>query len=145
MVELTKQLNQNLSDVQVLYVKLHNYHWNIKGQLFFGIHKQTEEYYEYFATVYDDIAERILQIGGKPLVTVKSYLETAKISEEGKTEFSASEVLISLLDDFNYLLKEFKKTSQLASGKNDMGTQMMADEKTAWLEKTIWMLNSSKG
>lgn len=117
MKELVKQLNQNLADVQVLYVKLHNYHWNVKGPHFFGIHKQTEEYYDYFAGVYDDVAERILQIGGKPLTTLKSYLEKAKITEENKSEFSASEVINSVVNDFEYLLNEFKQTSEIAVGK----------------------------
>ena len=72
--KLILQLNQNLADVQVLYVKLHNYHWNIKGPHFWGIHNVTEGYYDYLAKQYDDIAERILQLNGKPLTTMKSYL-----------------------------------------------------------------------
>ena len=72
--KLVNQLNQNLADVQVLYVKLHNYHWNVKGAHFFGIHNVTEGYYDYFAKQYDDIAEWILQIGSKPLTTMKEYL-----------------------------------------------------------------------
>ncbi|MBK8944186.1 MAG: DNA starvation/stationary phase protection protein [Ignavibacteriae bacterium] len=144
MKELVKQLNQNLADVQVLYVKLHNYHWNVKGPHFFGIHKQTEEYYDYFAGVYDDVAERILQIGGKPLTTLKGYLEIAKITEENKSEFSANEVINILINDFEYLKSEFKKTSDIAASKNDLTTQALVDENVAWLEKSLWMLNASK-
>lgn len=107
--KLINQLNQNLADVQVLYVKLHNYHWNIQGMQFFSIHNVTEEYYNFFAEQYDEIAERILQIKGKPLTTMKSYLEKTGISEEDKKEFSASDVLKGVTADFEYLLGEFKK------------------------------------
>lgn len=142
--KLLVQLNQNLADVQVLYVKLHNYHWNIQGPHFWGIHNVTEEYYDYLAKQYDDIAERLLQLDGKPLTTMKSYLDTSKISEEEKTEFTAKEVIENVLNDFNYLAEEFKKTSDLADESGDAATQALADENVAWLEKAIWMLKASK-
>ena len=141
---LVKQLNQNLADVQVLYVKLHNYHWNIKGPHFFGIHNMTEGYYDYLAKQYDDIAERILQIDGKPLTTMKDYLRESKIKEEEKSSFSAAEVLKSVIKDFNYLQKEFKKTSKVSDQNGDLTTQALADENVAWLEKSLWMLRASK-
>lgn len=141
---LVKQLNQNLADVQVLYVKLHNYHWNIKGPHFFGIHNVTEGYYDYLAKQYDDIAERILQIDGKPLTTMKDYLKESKIKEEEKTSFNATEVLKSVIKDFNYMQKEFKKTSKVSDQNGDLTTQALADENVAWLEKSLWMLKASK-
>lgn len=141
---LIKQLNQNLADVQVLYVKLHNYHWNIKGPHFFGIHNVTEGYYDYLAKQYDDIAERILQIDGKPLTTMKDYLKESKIKEEEKSNFNAAEVLKSVIKDFNYMQKEFKKISKLSDQNGDLTTQGLADENVAWLEKSLWMLKASK-
>lgn len=141
---LVKQLNQNLADVQVLYVKLHNYHWNIKGPHFFGIHNVTEGYYDYLAKQYDDIAERILQIDGKPLTTMKDYLKESKIKEEEKSNFNAAEVLKSVIKDFNYMQKEFKKTSKVSDENGDLTTQALADENVAWLEKSLWMLKASK-
>jgi len=141
--KMIEQLNKNLADVQVLYVKLHNYHWNIKGPHFLGIHNLTEGYYDYFAKQYDEIAERILQIGSKPLTTMKSYLEVSNIKEESKSKFSASEVIKSVTKDFTYLLKELKKTSKTAEAENDLTTQALADENVAWFEKAIWMLKAS--
>ncbi len=141
--KMIEQLNQNLADVQVLYVKLHNYHWNIKGPHFLGIHNLTEGYYDYFAKQYDDIAERILQLGGKPLTTMKSYLKISKIKEENKSKFSASQVIKYLLTDFNYLKKEFTKTSEVAEIEKDSTTLSLSDENIAWFEKAIWMLKAS--
>lgn len=140
--KLIKQLNKNLSDIQVLYVKLHNYHWNVQGKHFFGIHNLTEEYYNYFAEQYDEFAERILQINGKPLTTLKSYLENSAIKEEDKNEFSADDVLTGIIKDFEYLKDELKKTAAISE--EDSATQALAEDNIAWLEKAIWMLNSSK-
>lgn len=141
---LVNQFNQNLADVQVLYIKLHNYHWNVKGPHFFGIHGITEEYYNYFANQYDDIAERILQIDGKPLTTMKAYLKESKINEEEKSSFVSEDVLKNVIKDFNYLKKEFKKTSKLAENLNDFTSQSLADDNVTWLEKALWMLKASK-
>ena len=142
--KLINQLNQNLADVQVLYVKLHNYHWNIKGPHFFGIHNMTEGYYDYLAEQYDEIAERILQIDGKPLTTMKDYLKLSKIKEEGKSLFSASEVIKNVSKDFSYMIKELKKTSKISEELGDLPSQALADENVAWLEKALWMLKASK-
>lgn len=142
--KLVDQLNQNLADVQVLYVKLHNYHWNVKGPYFFGIHNMTEGYYDYLAKQFDDIAERILQIKGKPLTTMKSYLEKSNLNEEEKSEFNAEDVLENVISDFQYLAEEFGKTSDLAEEAGDAATQGLADENIAWLEKALWMLQASK-
>ncbi|MCB9207029.1 MAG: DNA starvation/stationary phase protection protein [Ignavibacteriales bacterium] len=141
--KLIEKLNKNLADLQVLYVKLHNYHWNIKGQHFFGIHNVTEEYYNYFAEQYDEVAERILQIGGKPLTTMKSYLENSSIKEEDKKEFSASDVLNGVKSDFYYLKNEYTEISKLAEELRDLTTQGIADDNIAWLEKAIWMLDAT--
>ncbi len=141
--KLIAQLNKNLSDVQVLYVKLHNYHWNIQGPQFFEIHRVTEEYYNFFALQYDDIAERILQLGGKPFNTMKDYLENSEIKEEEKNNFTTEDVVNGLIKDFEYLANQLRHTSDLAGIEKDNTTVNMADDFVQWLEKAIWMLKSN--
>ncbi len=141
--KLIAQLNKNLSDVQVLYVKLHNYHWNIQGPQFFEIHRVTEEYYSFFAVQYDDIAERILQLGGKPFNTMKDYLENSAIKEEEKNTFTTEDVVNGLIKDFEYLANELRHTSDLAGIEKDNTTVNMADDFVQWLEKAVWMLKSN--
>ncbi len=143
--KLISGLNKILADVQVFYVKLHNYHWNIKGKKFFEIHKATEGYYEYFAEQYDEVAERILQLDGKPYVSMKQYLNNAEIKEEEKTDFGPDEVVDSIESDFKVLLKGFKGVSELAGELNDAATANLADDNIAWLEKTLWMFKAYKG
>ncbi|MGD9639223.1 MAG: DNA starvation/stationary phase protection protein [Alphaproteobacteria bacterium] len=134
------KLNQLLADSNVLFAKIHNYHWNIKGSQFFGIHSKTEELYEYLATMYDDLAERSLQLGGKPIVTLKKILEVSKIAEEEKTDFDAKYVIQNILKDLEYLVEAFKEISSCE--KTDAVTVAFADDKCAYFEKQIWMLKA---
>ncbi|MBN2426344.1 MAG: DNA starvation/stationary phase protection protein [Calditrichaceae bacterium] len=142
--KLVDKLNQNIADLHVLYVKLHNYHWNIKGSQFFQLHNTTEEYYEYIAELYDTVAERVLQLGSKPLATVKDYVQKAKITEETKTNFSSDDVITGIIKDFGYLLNHSKEILKLAEEQEDTGTADMVTGTISWLEKALWMLNSSK-
>lgn len=139
--ETITKLNSILADANVMYTKLHNYHWNVKGMQFYGLHAKTEEFYGTFALIYDDVAERILQLGGTPLVTLKQILATARIKEEERTEFSANDVVKALLEDFKFFHGEFKTLS----GNTDATTTAYADEQVAMLEKEIWMLRSMLG
>lgn len=59
MDEIIKNLNELLSDLNVFYRKLQNYHWNIKGKNFFTIHSKLEEYYNEVNEQIDEIAEHI--------------------------------------------------------------------------------------
>jgi starvation-inducible DNA-binding protein len=141
--KLVVLLNKNLANLQVLYVKLHNYHWNVKGMNFKQVHELTESYYEYYAKQYDDVAERILQLGGKPLSSMKDYLTAASIQEEIKNDFEGKFVLNSVLKDFELLNSEFKKISKAAGDAEDVPTTNIADGNITWLEKQIWMIKAS--
>lgn len=138
-----KQLNQNIADLHILYVKLHNYHWNVKGMQFYPIHNMTEEYYEYVAELYDTIAERVLQLGAKPLSSVKEYLELAQIQEKTAKEFSAQEVLAAIIEDFNYLLTAYREILELAEAMQDVSSANIISDTIQWLEKALWILKAS--
>mgnify|MGYP003640270494 FL=1 len=139
--ETITKLNNILADANVMYTKLHNYHWNVKGMQFYGLHAKTEEFYGAFATIYDDVAERILQLGGKPLVTLKQILATARIKEDERTDFTGNDVIKALLEDFKFFHGEFKGLSEVS----DAITTAYADEQIGMLEKEIWMLRSMLG
>ena len=141
--KLIELLNNNLANIQLLYVKLHNYHWNVKGMNFKQVHELTESYYEYFAKQYDDVAERILQLEGKPFSSMKDYLNNASLKEESENDFEAKYVLSSVLKDFELLNAQFKEISKTAAENNDVPTANIADENVAWLEKQIWMIRAS--
>lgn len=136
-------LNELLCNLHVLNVKLHNFHWNVQGMEFMMIHKATEAYYDYCFAQFDEVAERILQLEGKPVATTKGYIEKATIQEDAATEFSAKTVLSAVLVDFGTLHSQSKAAVASAEEQGDSGTVDMLGEIIDWLEKEIWILKSS--
>ena len=76
-----ENLNEFLSDLEVMSVKLQNYHWNVQGKGFFITHEKLEEYYDEIREQIDEIAEHILALGHQPLGTMEDFV---KNSEMGK-------------------------------------------------------------
>ena len=142
MSKVIKQLNQIQADAHALYVKLHNYHWNVKGMDFHPVHNYTEGVYDEMSTLFDDVAERAIILGGKALLTIDDLVKTTKIKTETGDSFKSKEIVEKITEDFKYLLEEFKKLSALAGENADKGTEAFADEKVAKLKKDLWILNS---
>ena len=63
-------------------MKLHNLHWNVQGQQFFGIHEKLEEFYDATAEELDAIAERVLTLGHRPFSSMADYLKAAELKVE---------------------------------------------------------------
>jgi starvation-inducible DNA-binding protein len=141
---LTQEMHQAVADLNLFYVKLHNYHWHVEGHQFFQLHKATEAYYDKVTELYDDVAERLLQLGEKAPASVKEYLELAKFPESSKKAYTAAEILTALIEDFSYFQKQFKRIESLAGEGGDTVTEAMANEILAWIEKTLWMLKQSR-
>lgn len=142
MAKLVKQLKQLQADSHALYVKVHNYHWNVKGMDFFPVHSRTEEIYNEMSGLYDDAAERVIQLGGTPYLTLKQLVEATKIKEETNDSFRSKEVIKNILKDYNYLLDSFRAISDTAADENDKVTEAFADDNIAKLEKEIWMIGN---
>ncbi|MFY4765429.1 DNA-binding ferritin-like protein [Campylobacter lari] len=142
-MSVTKQLLQLQADAHSLWIKFHNYHWNVKGLQFFSIHEYTEKAYEEMAELFDDCAERALQLGEKAIVCSNTLLENAKAPKVQKDCFTPVEVLELIREDYKYLLGEFKKLNEEAEKASDTTTAAFAQENIAKYEKVLWMLNST--
>ena len=135
MSKVIKQLKQIQADAHALYIKVHNYHWNVKGMDFHPVHAYTEG-------LYNEMSERAIILGDKPYLTIEELSKATKIETEKGDSFKSREIVEKITADFEYLLKSFKKLSAAASEEDDKGTEAFADEKVAKLEKDLWMLNS---
>ena len=82
-----------LANVGVLYVKLHNLHWNVVGKDFKPVHEYLETLYDGFADVFDAVAETIKMHDAQPVASLKGYLEIATIQEADSVELHSSDVL----------------------------------------------------
>ena len=75
MEENNKKINEFLCDLEIMSVKLQNYHWNVEGKGFFITHEKLEEYYDEIRDQIDEVAEHILAKGYQPLGTMKDFIE----------------------------------------------------------------------
>ncbi len=143
MSNVVKQLNQLQADAYVMFLKLHNFHWNVKGMEFHSIHEYTENAYNEMSELFDEMAERALQVGGKAITLNSKLMAKAKIEELEEDSFDAETVLQNMLDDYNYFLKAFEFLSKEADELNDNTTVGIADENIAKFQKRIWMLKAT--
>lgn len=141
---LVRVLNRFLSNINVLNVKLYNFHWFVKGKGFFTLHEKFQELYESKHELIDEVAERILMINGSPLGTIKEFVEHATL-DEAKGNESAEEMVASLVNDYELLIKELEEGIALAGDLNDQPTEDLLIGVKGEFEKQVWMLKSYLG
>lgn len=137
-------VNKQVANWNVLYVKLHNYHWYVKGPQFFTLHTKFEELYNEAALHIDELAERLLALGGKPLATMKDYLAVASV-HEAKGNETAEEMVEEIVRDFKTMIQELKDGMNYAGEIDDETTGDMLLGIHQSLEKHVWMLKSFLG
>jgi starvation-inducible DNA-binding protein len=141
---VTDVLNRQIANWSVLFVKLHNFHWYVKGNQFFTLHQKFEELYNEAAQHIDELAERLLAIQGKPPATMKQYLELSSIKEATNTE-NANQMVETLIKDFETVITELKEGMEAAQAAGDEPTSDMLLAIHTSLEKHRWMLSSFLG
>ncbi|MCJ8015273.1 DNA starvation/stationary phase protection protein [Paenibacillus sp. KQZ6P-2] len=141
---LEQILNQQVANLNILYVKLHNYHWYVKGEHFFTLHAKFEELYDDINLKMDEVAERLLTIKGSPAATMKEYLELATIQEASGKE-DARKMVQTLIEDFASVSEELHEGVHLAEEAGDHPTADLFITIKNDLEKHMWMLRSYLG
>lgn len=139
-----QELNLFLSNLNVFYRKLQNYHWNIIGKDFFIIHAKLEEYYDTINKQIDEVAEHILMLQGEPLGTMKDYLVNATIKEAQNQKVSDSVVFENIIKDYEVLLQQSSKIKKEADEKNNYLTSALMDNYISEYNKTLWMLKQMR-
>jgi len=141
---LNEELNKLVATWSVLYTKLHNYHWYVKGPEFFTLHTKFEELYNEATLHMDEIAERLLAIGGEPVATMKEQLELSVVKEATGKE-SSDEMVQAIVDDFAETMKSLKKGMDEAEKNGDDMTVDMLNAIYQSLEKHSWMFTAFLG
>lgn len=140
---MEKQLNYLLADFAVEYHKLQNYHWYVKGKDFFNVHAQLEDYYNSINRAIDEVAEKILMIGGSPLASMQEFLDHSQIQEAPMAAVSSQDIYHSVLKDFNYLLNSIKNIKKEADNQDNYLISSTMDNYIEEFSKAIWMLNQT--
>ncbi|WP_202080936.1 Dps family protein [Caldalkalibacillus salinus] len=140
-ITLTDVLNKQIANFSVLFVKLHNYHWFVSGENFYELHVKFEEFYNESQGYIDDLAERLLAIKGKPVATMRDFLQTATVTEATGQETS-TQMVETIAKDFETIVSELKEGIKVAEEHEDDPTADMLIHIRTNLEKHVWMLHA---
>ncbi|MDD2528058.1 MAG: DNA starvation/stationary phase protection protein [Lentimicrobiaceae bacterium] len=139
--QLIEKLNDLLSNYEIFYQNTRGFHWNIKGPKFFELHAKFEELYTDLQVKIDEIAERVLTLGGTPIHTFAGYLEVSEIKAvENATD--GNTCVQHVLDAFAILLKKEREILELSAELDDEGTNAQASDYIREKEKLVWMYNA---
>lgn len=138
-MNLEKSLNKAVGNLILFYVKLHNYHWFVKGNNFYTLHELFEEMYDEITETYDEVAERMLMLEMKPVATLKDSLAVATLSEATGNE-SVNEMVKQVLADYKHLDANFKEILDFAGEADDDVTEDIMTSTRATFQKHVWML-----
>ncbi|MDP5276553.1 Dps family protein [Chengkuizengella axinellae] len=141
MTDLRNNLNELLANLNVMYTKLHNYHWFVTGEHFFELHKASEELYGEVAAFIDEVAEKMLASNMIPAATMKEYLQLASI-EEAKNGLSAGEMVQSITDDISKLILDLKNGIGLADQENHICISNLLQDILCHFEMEHWKLSA---
>lgn len=137
------KINSFLADQTVMYTKIHNLHWYVKGSSFFSLHSKFEDLYNETAEVLDEVAERLLALEKPPCASLAEALKIASVKERTQTTpIDGKEAVEILLKDFETLAYKANEIIEMADKEGDEGT---ADDFTGYVktyQKNIWMLRA---
>ena len=130
-----------LADTYTLYLKTHNFHWNVSGPMFNTLHLMFEQQYNELAIAVDDIAERIRALG---IAAPGSYSQFARITNiEEETDVPRAEAMIAqLVQDQETVVRTAREIFPLADAARDEPTADLLTQRMQVHEKTAWMLRS---
>jgi len=139
--KIVHSLNQLLASFQVYYQNLRGIHWNIRGKRFFSLHVKFEELYNDAQLKIDELAERVLTLGGVPLHTLEDYVaqNTVRVGKDIHKDDLAVQLIIDSLTSLLILERDILRTSADA---DDEGTNSMMGDFIKEQEKTIWMMKA---
>ncbi|HKL17675.1 MAG TPA: Dps family protein [Halalkalibaculum sp.] len=139
--KIADELSKVLADSYMLYLKTHNFHWNVTGEHFHSLHEQFEEQYTELADAVDEIAERIRALGHKAPGTFKEFHQLTSIEEDTEKP-EAMEMVRRLAVANEQVLRTARKALDPAKDADDEATIDLLTQRLHVHSKTAWMLRS---
>lgn len=141
--ELALKLNVYLANAGVLYVKLHNMHWNVVGSQFKAVHEYLETIYDGMADVIDEVAETLKMNGEMPLASMKEYLAVATIEELDSRARDVKTVLDTVLADLEAMKTQAEDIRRAADAEDRYDVVGLMEDELGNYNKTIWFLKAT--
>lgn len=139
--EIAEGLSRLLADSYTLYLKTHNFHWNVTGPMFFTLHALFEEHYTELATAVDEIAERIRALGSPAPGSFQQFNQLSSIQEETGLP-DAQEMIRQLVLGQEAISRTARSVLPVASDADDEPTVDLLTQRMQTHEKNAWMLRS---
>jgi starvation-inducible DNA-binding protein len=140
---LFEKLNKYLADTGVMYIKLHNLHWNVSGVQFKAVHEYLESIYDVFTENMDAVAELLRMHGEYPAASLKDFLELSDVKELVSEKVGIKQALSIVLEDLKALDLDAKEIRLLADEDDVFDVVTMMEEQSAYYQKTIWFIGST--
>ena len=139
--EIAAGLSKLLADTYSLYLKTHNFHWNVTGPMFQTLHLMFETQYNELALAVDLIAERIRSLG---LPAPGTYSDFARLSSIRETSGvpKAEEMIQILVEGQEAIVRTARSVFPVAENASDEATADLLTQRIQLHEKTAWMLRS---
>ena len=141
MNKLIDLLNREVANFALLYTKLHQFHWNVKGVRFYQFHALFEKLYDEMTQNMDVVAERILMLEGQPLSTLSDFLKFTTL-KEGLGSETDMQMINQIIYDFTTIDEELKEAIKVAQNLVDEVTVDILIGIDSALQKHLWMLKS---
>ncbi|MFV0455926.1 MAG: Dps family protein [Pseudomonas sp.] len=138
---IAEGLSRLLADTYTLYLKTHNFHWNVTGPMFNTLHTMFETQYTELAVAVDDIAERIRALGFPAPGTYAAYARLSSIKEEESIP-AAEEMIKLLVQGQEAVARTARGIFPLLDKVSDEPTADLLTQRMQVHEKTAWMLRS---
>ncbi len=138
---IAQGLSHLLADTYTLYLKTHNYHWNVTGPMFQTLHLMFETQYNELALAVDLIAERIRALGIKAPGSYSEFASLTKVSE-GPASPSARDMIHELVKGQETVVRTAREIFPIAAESHDEPTADLLTQRMQIHEKTAWMLRS---
>ena len=139
---IAEGLSRLLADSYTLYLKTHNYHWNVTGPMFSTLHNLFEEEYTELATAVDEIAERIRALGVAAPGSYKQFAELSSVEEETGEPPAAQDMIRRLVTAQEQVVKTAREVFPVAEEAHDEPTADLLTQRMQVHEKNAWMLRS---
>lgn len=139
--EIAEGLSRFLADTYTLYLKTHNFHWNVTGPMFETLHKMFEEQYQQLREAVDAIAERIRALGFPAPGTYAEFVKLASIKEEPGVP-DAETMIQRLLEGHETAVRTARSLLPAIGRAHDEPTLNLVSDRMQAHEKTAWMLRS---
>ncbi len=140
-IAIAEGLSRLLADSYTLYLKTHNYHWNVVGPMFNTLHLMFEEQYTELALAVDQIAERIRALGEPAPGSYREFAELSSVPEEDDQP-DANEMIRRLVEGQETVVRTARSVFPVTDAANDEATADLLTQRMQVHEKTAWMLRS---